>query len=103
MPDLKRGDSGGKAVFRIPGFIPYEFARCFIVLAVEMQSVAVGWRVYEITRSPLSLGLVGLAQFLPGIFLFLVAGHTADRMNRRKMLGMVFLRTIPVFRIAAHY
>lgn len=51
-----------------------------------MQSVAVGWQVYEITKRPLDLGLVGLAQFLPGILLFLISGHAADRYDRRKVL-----------------
>ena len=53
---------------------------------MEMQAVAVGWQVYEITHRPLDLGLVGLAQFLPGIVLFLVAGHVADIYDRRKVL-----------------
>lgn len=51
-----------------------------------MQAVAVGWQVYEITHRPLDLGLVGLAQFLPGILLFLVSGHAADVFNRRRLL-----------------
>ena len=51
-----------------------------------MQAVAVGWQVYEITKRPLDLGLVGLAQFLPGIVLFLLAGHVADVFDRRKVL-----------------
>ena len=53
---------------------------------MEMQSVAIGWQVYEITKNPLDLGLVGLAQFLPGVLLFLVSGHVADRYDRRKLL-----------------
>src|SRR6202453_3121395 len=64
----------------------YTFARFFIVLALEMQSVAVGWQVYEITKSPLDLGYVGLAQFAPPFLLFLVAGHAVDRFDRRKLL-----------------
>jgi MFS family permease len=51
-----------------------------------MQAVAVGWQVYELTRRPLDLGLIGLAQFLPGVCLFLVAGHAADRFPRRRIL-----------------
>jgi MFS family permease len=51
-----------------------------------MQSVAVGWQVYDITHSTLDLGYIGLAQFLPGILLFLVSGMAADRFNRRKVL-----------------
>ena len=55
-------------------------------MSTEMQAVAVGWQVYEITHRPLDLGLVGLAQFLPSILLFLVSGHAADRFNRRRLL-----------------
>jgi len=51
-----------------------------------MQSVAVGWQVFEITHRPLDLGYVGLAQFLPGILLSIPAGHAADRFDRRAVL-----------------
>jgi MFS family permease len=76
----------GLAAFRHLDFSLYQIERALIVAALEMQSVAVGWQVYEITRRPLDLGLVGLAQFLPNIFLFLLAGHTADRISRKKVL-----------------
>jgi MFS family permease len=75
-----------RAAFRYPAFLKFQAARFFIVVATEMQAVAVGWQVYEITKRPLDLGLVGLAQFLPGVFLFLVSGHVADRFNRRNLL-----------------
>ncbi len=78
--------SAGSVAFTYPSYRLYQTARFFIVLATEMQSVAVGWQVYEITKNTLDLGLVGLAQFLPGILLFLVSGHTADRYDRRKVL-----------------
>ncbi len=74
-----------------PDLVLYQIARFFIVAALEMQSVAVGWQVYEITRRPLDLGLVGLAQFLPGVFLFLVAGHAADRHDRRRLLNLCYV------------
>ncbi len=76
----------GHVAFTYPAFTLYIFGRFFMVAALEMQSVAVGWQVYEITKKPLDLGLVGLAQFLPGILLFLVSGHAADRFNRRTVL-----------------
>jgi MFS family permease len=79
-----------RAAFTHPGFALYQLARFSIVLATEMQSVAVGWQVYEITKRPLDLGLVGLAQFLPSIFLFLVSGHVADRFDRRKLVVLCF-------------
>ena len=75
-----------RAAFRYPAFLKFQAARFFIVVATEMQAVAVGWQVYEITKRPLDLGLVGLAQFLPGIVLFLLSGHVADRFNRRNLL-----------------
>jgi MFS family permease len=75
-----------RAAFRYPAFLKFQAARFFIVVATEMQAVAVGWQVYEITKRPLDLGLVGLAQFLPGVILFLVSGHVADRFNRRNLL-----------------
>jgi MFS family permease len=76
----------GRVAFTYPNFVSYTLARFFIVLALEMQSVAVGWQVYEITRRPLDLGYVGLAQFLPGFALFLFAGHAADLLDRRHLL-----------------
>src|SRR5579863_7106479 len=80
----------GGIAFTYPDFAVYELALFFIEAALEMQSVAVGWQVYEITKKPLDLGLVGLAQFLPGIVLFLVAGHVADRFSRRKVLMVCY-------------
>src|SRR5215469_6859228 len=56
-------------------------------LAVQAQSVAVGWQVYKITASPLSLGYVGLVQFLPTLALTLHAGAAADRHDRRLIMS----------------
>ncbi len=76
----------GRVAFTYPNFVSYTLARFLIVVALEMQSVAVGWQVYAITRRPLDLGYVGLAQFAPGFVLFLFAGHAADLLDRRKLL-----------------
>ena len=81
---------GGYVAFTYRDFTLYQTARFFIVAALEMQSVAVGWQVYDITRKPLDLGLVGLAQFLPSFLLFLVAGHAVDRFERRKILVLCY-------------
>lgn len=74
------------AAFHYRNYRLYQASRFLVVASLEMQSVAVGWQIYEITRRPLYLGLVGLAQFLPGLLLFLVGGHTADRFDRRHVL-----------------
>jgi MFS family permease len=80
------GSSSSRVAFQSRNFRCYLFARFLTTTSSEMQSVAVGWQVYEITHRPLDLGLVGLAQFLPGILLFLIAGHTADRIARQRIL-----------------
>ena len=86
MSESESHRRAGLAAFRHLDFTLYELERFFVVAALEMMSVAVGWQVYEITRRPLDLGLVGLAQFLPNVFLFLLAGHAADRFSRKNLL-----------------
>jgi len=81
----------GRVAFSHPNFTLFLSARSCIVLALEMQSVAVGWQVYDITKKPLDLGLIGLAQFLPSLLLFLVSGHVTDRVNRRYLLTICYL------------
>jgi MFS family permease len=90
MAEIANSTLAGRAAFAHPDFVRFQGARFFIVIALEMQSVAVGWQVYEITKRPLDLGLVGLAQFLPGILLFLLSGQAVDRFNRRKLLTLCY-------------
>ncbi|HEY6944542.1 MAG TPA: MFS transporter [Candidatus Acidoferrum sp.] len=90
MAASENSSAAGRIAFNYPSFVLFQWARFFIVLSAEMQSVAVGWEVYEITRQPLALGFVGLAQFLPGVLLFLVSGHAADRYDRRKLVVLCY-------------
>lgn len=98
MPQLATNDGSKDATselapriaFTHPDYVFFQSARFLVVAAQEMQSVAVGWQIYEITKKPLDLGLVGLAQFLPGILLFLASGHAADRFDRRKLLTICY-------------
>jgi len=83
---MPKRSSDSRVVFRYPNFLYHAGARVLSVFALEMQAVAVGWQLYGLTHRPLDLGLVGLAQFLPGIVLFLVAGHAADRFPRKTIL-----------------
>ncbi len=76
------------AVFRHPGFLRYWLALILTGFAFQMQTVAVGWQVYDLTRNPFDLGLVGLSQFLPALMLVLVTGTVADRFSRRRIMGM---------------
>ena len=63
----------------------YLVGTCAMSMASLIQSVVMGWQVYEITHSALSLGLVGLAEALPCLGLTLVGGYAADRMDRRTL------------------
>ncbi|MGX4643433.1 MFS transporter [Massilia sp. SYSU DXS3249] len=88
--------SGGLAVLRNPNLSFYLSARFLGTLAVQMQSVAVGWQVYQITGSLFDLGLIGLAQFAPFLVLILWAGHVADRYDRRKIIVLCMLTQLLV-------
>ncbi|MCX7058361.1 MAG: MFS transporter [Proteobacteria bacterium] len=67
-------------------FVRYLLARFVTSLAVQIQTVAVGLQVYELSHRPLDLGLIGLSQFLPFLVFVLPAGQAADRWNRRTIL-----------------
>ncbi|MFJ9448818.1 MFS transporter [Herbaspirillum sp. NPDC101397] len=60
-------------------------------IALQMQIVAVGWQVYQLTHSPFDLGIVGLVQFIPSLFLVFVVGHVADRHDRRQVARLSIL------------
>lgn len=72
---------------RHPAFVRYWLAIGCTSFAVQIVSVSVGWEIYDITRNPLYLGYVGLAQFLPPLLLVLVTGLAADRFNRRFIMA----------------
>jgi MFS family permease len=63
-------------------------SRFIATLAIQVQSVAIGWQIYDMTRTPLSLGLVGLCQFLPMFLLTLPAGDITDRFNQRRVYSL---------------
>ena len=73
-------------VFAHRPFAVFWLSRVVGNLAFQMQVVAVGWQVYSLTGDPLDLGLVGLIQFLPSLFLLLVVGQVADRYDRLKVV-----------------
>lgn len=75
------------AALHQPGFVAFLTARMLGVFAQQMQAVVVAWQVYEITRAPITLAYVGLAQFLPMLMLLIPAGDLADRMSRKRMLA----------------
>jgi len=67
-------------------FKQFLIARLCLVLGTQMQAVIVGWQIYEITKDPLSLGLIGLAEAIPSISVSLYAGFIVDRNSRKKII-----------------
>ena len=74
------------AALRVPDFRRFLTGHFLASLGTQMQTVAVGWYLYERTGSALALGGVGLAQVLPIILLTLPAGHLADHFDRKNLL-----------------
>ncbi len=74
------------AVWRIGGFRKFISGRFFLTFAVQMQSVIVGWQVYDLTHDPFSLGLIGLSEAIPFLLVALFAGHVADLFNRKAII-----------------
>ncbi len=79
------------AAFRHSSYLRFWVARFFMTFATQIVSVAVGWQVYDLTRDPFDLGLVGLVQFAPALLLVLVTGAVADRFGRRLVMGLASL------------
>jgi len=90
MPDGESKKSEATIAWQSRDFRFYSAARLLGVMGGEAQAVGVAWQVYQLTHSALMLGYTGLALFLPGIFFVLLAGHTADRYDRRTIVLMCY-------------
>lgn len=76
----------GFALFGHRDFTRFLIARFSTAVAAQMIMIAVGWQVYRLTGRVLDLGLIGLSQFLPFVCFALLAGHAADRYDRRNVM-----------------
>jgi MFS family permease len=82
------------AVVRVKNFRFYLLFRIFITMASLMQSVIVGWQIYDISHNVLWLGFIGLVEVIPQISISLFAGHYIDLWNRRKIVKYTTLLLI---------
>ena len=73
-------------VLKILDFRNYLFSRTLVTFGVNVLGTTVGWQIYEITREPFSLGLIGLAEFLPFLLVTLIGGYIADIFDRRSIM-----------------
>ncbi len=82
-PEIK---NNAYAVWHLKDFRTFISGRFFLTFAIQMQSVIVGWQVYDLTHDPFSLGLIGLSEAIPFLVVALFAGHIADLFNRKSII-----------------
>lgn len=70
----------------MPVFRNFLYGAFISEIGNQMQTVAVAWQIYEMTRNPLYLGLIGVANFVPILLFSLIGGLAADKLNRKKLL-----------------
>lgn len=78
--------SRARELLQQPSFLALLTVRVLVVLANQAAAVAIGWRVYDLTKDPAWLGYTGLAEAIPAIALALYAGHVADHTSRHKQM-----------------
>jgi MFS family permease len=69
-------------------FLFFLLSRSLSRFASQIAAVAIGWQIYDLTGSAFQLGMVGLVQFLPTALLVFVAGHAADRFERKRVVQL---------------
>ena len=77
---------GAGALLKHRSFLFFLLSRSFSRFATQIGAVAIGWQVYDLTGSAFDLGMIGLVQFLPTALLLFVAGHAADRYERKRVV-----------------
>lgn len=86
---------------RFPDFRFFVTVKILMTMALQFQSVIVGWHIYSITHDPLSLGLIGLVEIIPNFSVTLFAGHFADLYDRKKIvfscLAVLFFCSLGLF------
>ena len=73
------------AAFRVPNYGRVIVSLLAMTMGAQIQAIVVSWQIYQVTRDPLALGLVGLAEVIPYVSVALLAGHVVDRGNRRRI------------------
>src|SRR5580692_1432847 len=75
-------------LLRQPSFLFFLLSRSLTRFASQIGAVAIGWQIYDLTGSAFELGMIGLVQFLPTALLVFVAGHTADKFERKRVVQL---------------
>ncbi|WP_452230475.1 MFS transporter [Lacinutrix sp. MEBiC02404] len=76
------------AALRIKEFNIFLLVRFALIFAWSMQFIVIEWQVYELTKDPLSLGIIGLMEIIPALAMALFAGHIVDQKEKRNLLAI---------------
>jgi MFS family permease len=79
------------AALRFPEFRSFLAMRFFLTFAYQIQAVIVGWYIYQLTKDPFSLGLIGLAEAIPSLAFALYGGYLADKSEKTTLLKLILL------------
>lgn len=95
------------AAIRIVEFKNLMLGRFVFIMALRMMSTLVGWWVYELTRDPFAIGLIGLSEVIPAVSMALYAGHVIDLSEKRKLIlkgifAYFFCATVLLF-LSTHF
>jgi len=86
--NLKNKKNDPYAALRFKEFNIFLLVRFALVFGWSMQFVVIEWQVYALTNNPLSLGIIGLCEFLPAFLLAPIAGHIVDRKEKRNLFTL---------------
>jgi MFS family permease len=104
--DAQRSRLRWPSALKHRGFRDFVCANTLATIAAEMQTVAIGWQVYQLTGSFAQLGLIGLAQFAPFVLLVLPAGQFADHHDRGRIATLCLVAQVlgsALLLLFAHY
>jgi len=88
VTDQLSSSSDVRSLLRHPPLLLFVVSRSFSEFSWQIATVAVGWQIYQLTGSAFYLGMVGLVQFIPSALLIFIAGHAADRYDRRRVVQL---------------
>jgi MFS family permease len=95
------------AALRYKEFNIFLLIRFILVIGWSMQFIIVEWEVYNLTKDPLSLGLIGLAEVIPAVSMALFAGHIVDQNEKKKLfvyaISAFFLIALGYYFITSPY
>jgi MFS family permease len=85
------------SIFKYAELKNFLLSRFLFIMMLRMMGTVVGWQIYHITNDPLSIGMVGLSEFVPAFLLALYAGHIVDISERRQLM----LRSMSLYTLCA--